>query len=171
MTPQAILFCILAIIAIVAAIMVIIQKNPIKSILWLLVVFFALSAIYFSLNAQFLAIINLIVYAGAIMVLFLFVLMLINFKSLETIQKKYRFVFYAVVIVCGVLTLLMLLINQTQSLQKVSILNDSNNVGLIENLGKTLYLDYGVPFELTSILFLTAIIGAVLLSKIKKIEI
>ncbi len=75
------LFWFLSVLAIASAILVVISKNPVHSILWLIVVFIAISGHYILLNAQFLFIVNLIVYAGAIMVLFLFVVMLMNLNT------------------------------------------------------------------------------------------
>src|ERR1700740_2518888 len=76
-----VLFWFLSILALVSAILMVISKNPVHSVLWLIVVFFAISGHYILLNAQFLAIVNVIVYAGAIMVLFLFVIMLMNLNA------------------------------------------------------------------------------------------
>src|SRR3954451_11265738 len=81
MSITEILFWFLSALALLSATMVLISKNPVHSILWLIVVFFAISGHYVLMNAQFLAIVNLIVYAGAIMVLFLFVVMLMNLNS------------------------------------------------------------------------------------------
>ena len=83
-----ILFWFLSALALMGALMVVISKNPVHSVLWLIVVFFAISGHYVLLNAQFLAIVNLIVYAGAIMVLFLFVIMLMNLNSDTEPQKN-----------------------------------------------------------------------------------
>ena len=88
MSTIEILFYALSAFAVVSAVMVLISKNPIHSVLWLILVFFAISGHYILLNAQFLAIVNIIVYAGAIMVLFLFVIMLMNVKSDKEPQKK-----------------------------------------------------------------------------------
>ena len=87
MNVLEILFYALSVFALASAIMVLISKNPIHSVLWLILVFFAISGHYILLNAQFLAIVNIIVYAGAIMVLFLFVIMLINVKKDKEPQK------------------------------------------------------------------------------------
>jgi len=81
MQTLEILFFALSALAVLSAIMVLISKNPIHSVIWLILVFFAISGHYILLNAQFLAIVNIIVYAGAIMVLFLFVMMLMNLKK------------------------------------------------------------------------------------------
>ena len=90
MSTTQILFWFLSALALLSATMVLISKNPVHSILWLIIVFFAISGHYILLNAQFLAIVNLIVYAGAIMVLFLFVVMLMNLNSTSEPQKNYR---------------------------------------------------------------------------------
>src|SRR3954471_13941072 len=88
MSITEILFWFLSTLALASAIMVLISKNPVHSVLWLIVVFFAISGHYILLNAQFLAIVNLIVYAGAIMVLFLFVIMLMNLNAETEPQKN-----------------------------------------------------------------------------------
>ena len=84
-----ILFWFLSVVALFSALMVITSKNPVYSVLWLIATFFAISGHYILLNAQFLAIVNVIVYAGAIMVLFLFVIMLMNLNK-ETEPQKNR---------------------------------------------------------------------------------
>ena len=88
MNTLEILFYALSALAIISAVMVLVSKNPIHSVLWLILVFFAISGHYILLNAQFLAIVNIIVYAGAIMVLFLFVMMLMNVKKDNEPQKQ-----------------------------------------------------------------------------------
>src|ERR1035437_3312396 len=88
MSAIQIIFWFLSALAIVSALMVLISKNPVHSVLWLIMVFFAISGHYILLNAQFLAIVNLIVYAGAIMVLFLFVIMLMNLNKESEPQKN-----------------------------------------------------------------------------------
>ena len=85
-----ILFWILSIIALFSAVMMVASKNPVYSVLWLIVTFFTISGHYILLNAQFLAVVNIIVYAGAIMVLFLFVIMLMNLnKDTEPRKSKW----------------------------------------------------------------------------------
>src|SRR6187551_2786440 len=88
MTATEILFWVLSALALFSALMVLISKNPVHSVLWLIVVFVAISGHYILMNAQFLAIVNLIVYAGAIMVLFLFVFMLMNLNADMEPQKN-----------------------------------------------------------------------------------
>src|SRR5215212_10840508 len=90
MNITEILFWVLSVVAVSSALMVVISKNPVYSVLWLIVTFFAISGHYILLNAQFLAIVNIIVYAGAIMVLFLFVVMLMNLNADAEPVKNYR---------------------------------------------------------------------------------
>ena len=145
--------------------MVLISKNPIHSVLWLILVFFAISGHYILLNAQFLAIVNIIVYAGAIMVLFLFVIMLINVKK-DSEPQKHLFMKFAGVITGGsFLILLIALVKQATPLVGKVVLLKEGTIGLINPLGKALFSDYVVPFEISSVLFLSAMVGAVLIGK------
>src|SRR6202166_2914787 len=107
MSATQFLFWFLSILALFSAIMMVVSKNPVHSVLWLIVVFFAISGHYVLLNAQFLAIVNLIVYAGAIMVLFLFVIMLMNLNA-DVEPQKGQLVQLAGVISGGVLFLVVL---------------------------------------------------------------
>lgn len=145
--------------------MVLISKNPVHSILWLIIVFFAISGHYILLNAQFIAIVNLIVYAGAIMVLFLFVVMLMNLNSDSEPQKNNTFKL-AGAIAGGCLMLIMInVVRDAAEVQHASSMATQGNIGLIKTLGKVLFIDYIVPFEITSVLFLSAMVGAVVIGK------
>ena len=165
MNTLEILFYALSAFAIVSAIMVLISKNPIHSVLWLILVFFAISGHYILLNAQFLAIVNIIVYAGAIMVLFLFVIMLMNVKKDKEPQKQHLVKFIGVIAGGSFLTLLIALVKQTSQLQGKTVLLKEGTIGLIHPLGKALFSDYVVPFEISSVLFLSAMVGAVIIGK------
>ncbi|MES1214164.1 MAG: NADH-quinone oxidoreductase subunit J [Bacteroidota bacterium] len=159
-----ILFWFLSVLALFSALMVITSRNPIYSVLWLIVTFFAISGHYILLNAQFLAIVNIIVYAGAIMVLFLFVIMLMNLSK-TTEPKKNRWLQWA-----GALAGLCLMIvfiaafKNTEMKGRLAQVNDGD-IGLIKNLGNELFSTYVVPFEISSILFLSAMVGAVVIGK------
>lgn len=126
-------------------------------------VFFAISGNYILLNAQFLAVVNIIVYAGAIMVLFLFVVMLMNLNAETEPMKNHRLK------LIGVLSGGSLLLLMVAAIKKVDIANPvlmgSGKEGLVSELGKVLFNQYVIPFELSSVLFLSAIIGAVLIGK------
>jgi len=142
--------------------MVITSKNPVYSVLWLIITFFCISGHYILLNAQFLAIVNIIVYAGAIMVLFLFVIMLMNLSK-DTEPQKSKWLKLAGAVAGGCLLLVM--ISALRHTETEMAQMGSGDIGLIENLGKVLFRDYVVPFEISSILFLSAMVGAVVIGK------
>ena len=156
-------FILLSIMAIGSGIMMILSKNPVNSILWLIVLFFAISGHYILLNAQFLAIVNIIVYAGAIMVLFLFVVMLMNLNADSEPAKNHRLQFIA--IISGGSLLLVLLSAIVTVKDSHPVMMAGGNAGLIKTLGKILFTDYVLPFEISSVLFLSAMIGAVVIGK------
>jgi len=165
MNTVDILFYLLSAFAIVSATMVLISKNPIHSVLWLILVFFSISGHYILLNAQFLAIVNIIVYAGAIMVLFLFVIMLMNIKKDAEAQKQLLVKLTGVIAGGSFLTLLIAAVKQTAQIQDKQVLLKEGTIGLIHPLGKALFSDYVVPFEISSVLFLSAMVGAVIIGK------
>ena len=165
MNTVQILFFFLSVLAIFSAIMVLLSKSPVHSVLWLIAVFFAISGHYILLNAQFLAIVNLIVYAGAIMVLFLFVIMLMNLNA-NAEPRKYWWMKFAGVISGGCfLVVLVSLVQQATELTGKQALMKEGNIGLIKNLGKVLFSDFVLPFEISSVLFLSAMVGAVVIGK------
>ena len=161
----AVLFWFLSALAIGGALMVVVSKNPVYSILYLIITFFAISGHYVLLNAQFLAIVNIIVYAGAIMVLFLFVVMLMNLNAESEPPQKKRYLFFAGVIAgCSLMLVLVAALKRSSAGNQLVQLKDGD-VGLINNLGKVLFTEYVFPFEISSVLFLSAMIGAVVISK------
>jgi NADH-quinone oxidoreductase subunit J len=159
-----ILFWVLSILAIMSAIFVLISKNPVHSVLWLIMVFVAISGHYILLDAQFLAIVNLIVYAGAIMVLFLFVFMLMNLNA-DTEPQKNRWLKIAGVIAGGALLLVLVAALKRADLKGHRVEMSGGNIGLIHNLGISLFHDYVVPFEISSVLFLSAMVGVIVIGK------
>ena len=163
MSITAILFILLSVMAIGSAAMMLFSKSPVNSILWLIMVFFAISGHYILLNAQFLAVVNIIVYAGAIMVLFLFVVMLMNLNSDTEPSRNQRLRLIGVISGGSLLLVLMAALKQIDVQQPMQM--KIGDAGLISNLGKTLFTSYVVPFELSSILFLSAMLGAVIVGK------
>ena len=159
-----VLFWFLSVVAIFSALMVITSKNPVYSVLWLIATFFAISGHYILLNAQFLAIVNIIVYAGAIMVLFLFVIMLMNLNK-ETEPQKNRWLKMAGAVAGGCLLLVLVAALKDTDIKHQQALVNEGSIGLIKNLGKELFTTYVVPFEISSILFLSAMVGAVVIGK------
>ena len=165
MSITAILFWFLSALALVGATMVLLSKNPVHSILWLIVVFFAISGHYVLLNAQFLAIVNLIVYAGAIMVLFLFVVMLMNLNSDTEPQKNNRLKLAGAIAGSCLMLIMIDIIRSAAEVQRAAPMVKEGNIGLIKTLGKVLFTDYVMPFEISSVLFLSAMVGAVVIGK------
>ena len=164
LTPTGYLFWVLTLVTLLAAIWVVTARNPIHSVLALIGTFFCLSGHYILLNAQFLAAVNIIVYAGAIMVLFLFTIMFLNLRR-EDEESKTNLTKLAAIIVGGVLLVLMLKIFLATQVSTFSATTFNAKTGLVENLGLVLYSDYLLPFELASVLFLVAMVGAVMLGK------
>ncbi len=164
MNITQILFWFLSVVALFSALMMITSKNLVYSVLWLIVTFFSISGHYILLNAQFLAIVNIIVYAGAIMVLFLFVIMLMNLNK-ETEPRKNRWLKFAGAVAGGCLLLVLVAaLRNTEIKQNIAEVN-TGDIGLIRNLGKELFSTYVVPFEISSILFLSSMVGAVVIGK------
>ena len=164
MSVTEILFWGLSVLALFSAIMVVASKSPVHSILFLIVVFFAISGHYILLNAQFLAIVNIIVYAGAIMVLFLFVIMLINLNK-ETEPRKNLWIKFAGAVAGGCLLLVLVAALRNSELKGQVAQVKVGNIGLIKNLGMELFSTYVVPFEISSILFISAMVGSVMIGK------
>ncbi len=160
---MSIIFYILATLAVISALGVVFAKNPINSVLLLIGTFLTIAGQYILLNAQFLAVVHIIVYMGAIMVLFVFVIMLLNLnKEKEPFQKL--MVKVAALLTSGML-LLVLLAAATKVTLSVPATVLSPNMGLVRELGLVLFRDYLFPFETASVLFLAAMVGAVVLGK------
>lgn len=157
------LFYFLSFVAVLCALMVIISKNPVHSVLYLILCFFAIGCHYLILNAQFLAAVHIIVYAGAIMVLFLYVIMMLNLNK-ESEPHKSNWAKFAAVIGGGLL--LMVLVSSLKGAENmVKVTTLDSQIGLIKNLGTVLFKDFLLPFEISSILFLSGMVGAVMLGK------
>ncbi|MCO4291278.1 NADH-quinone oxidoreductase subunit J [Solitalea sp. MAHUQ-68] len=163
MTVTQSLFYFLAFVAIFSSLLVVLAKNPIHSVLYLILTFFTLTGEYILLNAQFVGIVNIIVYAGAIMVLFLFVIMLLNLNVQTEPQKTNLIKFIG--IITGGIGLVVLTGSLKASDPSNLVVIQNVDMGLVKNLGKVLFKDFLLPFEIVSILFLSAMVGAVLLAR------
>ena len=167
---ENILFLILAAGAIASAIAMITRRNPITSALFLILNFFTVSGLYLLLKAQFIAIIQVLVYMGAIMVLFLFVIMLLNLQDEKKLTEKFSYKRISAVLLS---VLLFLLLGFTFyfgfSGKFTQIHSNAENFGKAEILGKELFTNYGLAIELAGILLLAAVVGAAVLAK-KKFE-
>lgn len=157
------IFLTLGVISIITALLMVFSKNPVHSVLYLILTFFAIAGQYILLNAQFLAVVHIIVYAGAIMVLFLFVLMMLNLNKDTEPQKSATWKLTGA-IASG--SLLVTLVGAMRgSIVVAAPAQADSRVGLVQNLGKVLFTDFVVPFEIAGILFLAAMVGAVLVGK------
>jgi NADH-quinone oxidoreductase subunit J len=165
-TMSVYLFYILSALSIISALLVVFSKVPIYSVLWLVVCFFTIAGHYIMLNAQFLAIVHVIVYAGAIMVLFLFVVMLLNLNK-ENETHKINWVKFAAVISGGLLFLTLIAAMRSSDMGAFASPMKSE-IGYVQSVGMKLFTDFVLPFEISSILFLSAMIGAVVLARKEK---
>ena len=161
------LFLLFGLIAVGCAVNLILQRHPISSALSLIGVMGSLAVLYLLLGAEFIAAIQVIVYAGAIMVLFVFVIMLLN-AGAEERTKKSRLAPFLGPPLFAVLLVQMGFILYRQ-LGPARAVKFGNFVGSTSDLGRALFREYLVPFEVTSVLFLVAIVGAVVLGR-KEIE-
>lgn len=165
---ESAIFYLLALAIVGTALLVIFQRNPVVSAIYLIITFFCLAGVYLLLQAEFIAIIQVLVYAGAIMVLFLFVIMLLN------LEKEKRFLTpRRMTLILGILLGAVLLFQMGVIFRFVWIDSPSgpfppekvSALGNTEVLARLLFTDFLLPFEITSILLLVAIIGAIVLAK------
>lgn len=157
------IFYLLGFVTVFFALLVVLAKNPIHSALYMVMTFFSITAHYILLNAQFLAIVNFIVYMGAIMVLILFAIMFLNLGKESEPQKPILMKFAATIAAGLLLITIFAALKKTEGGDITGI--PSTDIGLVENLGKTLFRDFLLPFEIVSILLLSAMVGSVLLAK------
>lgn len=156
-------FYILSVLSVFSALMVVFSKKPVHSILYLIFCFFTIAGHYVLLNAQFLAAVHVIVYAGAIMVLFLFVIMLLNLNN-ESEPHKPVILKLAAVVSAGLLLVVMTGVFGTAGLPSLEGARQLQ-IGMVEVLGKVLYDKYMLPFEISALLFLVAMVGATMIGK------
>lgn len=148
--------------------MMITRRSPVMSALYLILNFFALAGLYLTLHAQFIAVIQILVYAGAIMVLFLFVIMLLNLGDEKKLNEKISYKkITAAGLSFGLLMELLYIVSYAKSDLPLTHIERATEIGTVEYVGKALFTDFLFPFEVTSILLLAAIIGAVVLAKKK----
>lgn len=169
MSTLLILFCILSAVTIATAFLTIFSRNPIHSAIYLVICFFSIAGHYLLLNSQFLAIVHVIVYSGAIMILFLFTIMLMNLNKENEVHKPRITRLGAIVVFCSMcLIMIAIFINSKPIVGEYVVTGEDYQS--IKVLGKVLLNEYMVPFEFASILLLVAMIGTVLLSKKEKTE-
>ena len=161
---MATLFYFIGFLAVISALFVVLNRNPVYSAMMLVFCFFSLAALYVLLEAYFVAVLEIIVYAGAIMVLFLFVIMLINvgneMKTSKYLQKTT--IIPLILISLFSLNIFLLILWRSEGLHQTSTIS---TVGSIAAIGHALFTKYVLPFEIASLLLLVALIGTVYLAK------
>ena len=147
------------------------SRSLVRSVIWLVVSFVGVGALFLLLEAEFIAAVQILVYAGGIVVLFLFVIMLVNLNELQRVEYLHRQWLPAVLLVCVLLAELGFMMwagtqgSEPPPPDQISAALRTVNGGNIETIGMTLYTDYILPFEVVSMLLLVAMIGAIYFAK------
>lgn len=162
---STILFIIFAGVAIGCAIAMVSQSNPLYSAISLIGVFIALASLYVTLAAPFIAAVQVIVYAGAIMVLVIFVIMLLNVEHSEARRKRLKFLVPAAIGMAAILIAETAFILYSVQSSETRLPGNISDVGLTHSIGEGLFTGYLLPFEVTSVLLLMAIVGAMSLAR------
>ncbi|HEY3372804.1 MAG TPA: NADH-quinone oxidoreductase subunit J [Prolixibacteraceae bacterium] len=157
------LFYLLSALMVISALLVISTRSPINSVIYLIVCFITMAGHYILLNAQFLAVVQIIVYTGAIMVLFLFVIMLLNLNKVYIPTKTSMTRIAAVV--TGGMFFLVLVASTRLTFEIHPRYPFDSKIGLVSHIGKTLFQEFLLPFEVSSVLFISAMVGAVMFGK------
>jgi NADH-quinone oxidoreductase subunit J len=163
---QQLLFAYFAFATILFSILVVTRRNPVHSVLWMLLLFFHIGSLYLLLNSEFMAAIQVIVYAGGILVLFLFVVLLMNIKEEVRINKfigagPTGFTF-AVALLVSVILSIRSFVAAPAGVYSIDLIKQETHT---KALGMLLYTDYLYPFEVASLILLVAIVGAIVLAK------
>ena len=172
MTPTLIVFWAFAVLTMGSALLCITMRNPVSSALWLVVTLFALAGLFVLLDAQFIAVLQVLVYAGAIMVLFLFVIMLLNIGRATRSDIKGAWGLGVGVLLAGLMMVQLLALRfgappPQLTLPAGAMARAAAEQGMVAAVARPLFSTYLVPFEITSILLLAALVGAVVLAKRK----
>jgi NADH-quinone oxidoreductase subunit J len=171
----AIVFYTLAAVAVAGAVGVVGYRNPVHAALSLLMTFLAVAGLFVLQHAELIAAVQVLVYAGGVMVLFLFVIMLVNVRTLPTQERYVRRLVPAAVAISAVLAVLVLVgvwaaFRQPAGATAALVSIDGQVVGNTEAVGWSLYRDYLLPFEVVSVVLLVAMIGAIVMGRKEKEE-
>lgn len=161
-------FYFLSFVAILSALMVVFSRNPVHSVLYLIITFFCIAGHYVLLNAEFLAVVHVIVYAGAIMVLFLYVIMMLNLNQ-EAEPHKSTLLKVTATICAGLL--IIVLVGSLKGTELMMAQQPADiSTSTVKNLGKVMFNEFLLPFEITSVLLLAAMVGAIMVGKSETAE-
>ncbi|MEO8963735.1 MAG: NADH-quinone oxidoreductase subunit J [Gammaproteobacteria bacterium] len=171
MTALQIIFYVFATVAVCSAMMVVAAKNPVRGVLFLVLTFFATAGVWLILNAEFLALILVLVYVGAVMTLFLFVVMMLSVRLVSATEGFVRYLPFALIVVLLMVGLTVMVVNPERfGLANVQApmakLADYSNTA---DLGSVLYTNYAFPFEVAAVLLLTSIVAAIALTHRKPV--
>ncbi len=166
MTVLQIIFYLFATVAVFSSLMVVASRNSVHSVLFLVLTFFATAGIWLTLNAEFMALILVLVYVGAVMTLFLFVVMMLNIDLEGRREGFVRYLPLAAIIVLLIVGLTVIVVGPEQFglLTMPAPLAKAADYSNTADLGSVLYTDYAYPFEIAAVLLLTAIIAAISLA-------
>ena len=156
------LFYFLSFLAIMFGLLVVFSRNPVHSVLYLVLTFFAIAGHYILLNAQFLAVVHIVVYSGAIMVLFLYVIMMMNLNADSEPQKT---LISKGIAACAGGVMLVVLVGALKGAEVLKQTQAGAELGTVKTLGKVLFGEFLFPFEVSSILLLAAMVGAIMIGK------
>lgn len=160
------IFAYFAFAIVLLSILVITRKNPIHSVLWMLLLFFHIASLYLFLNAEFIAAVQIIVYAGGILVLFLFAVLLLNIREEIRIGRYIGAWSSGLTFAIGLLVVILISIKSfvaaPPGIYSIDLIRKESH---IKALGKLLYTDFLYPFEVASMILLVAIVGAIVLAK------
>jgi NADH-quinone oxidoreductase subunit J len=162
-----IIFWILSSGAIISALLMVTRKSAVPSALMLIVTFCFLAALYLTLNAQFLAVVQVTVYAGAIMVLVVFVIMLLNIRNEKYSLTANWKTMIGVLCVAGILAQIVAMFVMASDKLPKQMNAKALELGTVESVGMKLYTSYAFPFEMASIILIAAAVGAIVLAKKK----
>jgi NADH-quinone oxidoreductase subunit J len=166
MWQEKALFIIFAVIAIASALNILLQRSPLYSALSLIGTLLSLSALYLTVHAQFIAAVQIVVYAGAIMVLFIFVIMLLNVPKDQPQLEKQKGLRYLAIPFAGLMIAEMFYVLPIRlTALPIQPGNAEQAVGTTWSIGTALFTDYLLPFEVTSVLILMALVGAMVLAR------
>lgn len=165
---ETLFFLIITLVAIVSAILVITCKNPINSALSLVMTFFCLATYYVMLDAPFMAAVQVMVYAGAIMVLIVFTIMLLNIRVDATKKHSHKVLLGSIIGFFTLINTAFIVIKSHVAMPNGPLTGEMiRQQGHTELIGREMFTNFLLPFEITSILLLVAIVGAVILAKKK----
>jgi NADH-quinone oxidoreductase subunit J len=163
---QQLLFAYFAFASVLFSILVVTRKNPVHSVLWMLLLFFHIASLYLFLNAEFMAAIQIIVYAGGILVLFLFVVLLMNLRQELLINRFIGAWPTGLTFAIGLLVVIIMSVKSfiaaPPGMYSIDLIKQETHT---KALGKLLYTEFLYPFEIASLILLVAIVGAIVLAK------